>query len=296
VQRRGGFALPLLLIALGILLLLSNLGYLGWDVWAKLARLWPLFLIAAGIDLMLGRGGLRWWLATLVLLALVALAALVVLDVAFPGTEHAIRRELGEAKRASIEISCSGCRLELDGGAGPGVLVEGTVETGWAESLRRSFRVEDGAAELVLESQGIHPFRGFPSGARDWELSLSPEVPLSLVVSTGVGSAELNLAGLQLEWLELEAGVGEVEVVLPARGDYSVRITGGIGEVTVVVPEGLGVRVRAEVGVGELKVPGDFVRQDGVFLSPDYGAAGQRVELEVKSGVGKVSIVRRASL
>lgn len=85
-------------------------------------------------------------------------------------------------------------------------------------------------------------------------------------------------------------------MVLPARGDYSVRITGGIGEVTVVVPEGLGVRVHAEVGVGELKVPGDFVRQDGVFLSPDYGTAGQRVELEVKSGVGKVSIVRRASL
>jgi len=109
------------------------------------------------------------------------LAALAVLDVAFPGTEHAIRHELGEVKRASIEISCSGCRLELDGGAGPGVLVEGMVETGWAESLRRSFRVEDGAAELVLESQGNHPFRGFPSGARDWELSLSPEVPLSLV-------------------------------------------------------------------------------------------------------------------
>jgi len=43
-------------------------------------------------------------------------------------------------------------------------------------------------------------------------------------------------------------------------------------------------------------VPGDFVRQGGVFLSPDYGAAGQRVELEVKSGVGKVSVVRRASL
>lgn len=46
---------PLLLIGAGVVFLLNNLGVLPWGVWETLGRLWPLFLIAIGIDLVVGR-------------------------------------------------------------------------------------------------------------------------------------------------------------------------------------------------------------------------------------------------
>jgi hypothetical protein len=46
---------PLLLISAGVLLLLSNLGYVPWSSWNVLWRLWPLLLIGLGIDALIGR-------------------------------------------------------------------------------------------------------------------------------------------------------------------------------------------------------------------------------------------------
>ena len=53
--RRGGLAGPILLIGFGLLLLLSNLGYISGSIWNILLRMWPVILIVAGIDLLIGR-------------------------------------------------------------------------------------------------------------------------------------------------------------------------------------------------------------------------------------------------
>src|ERR671937_25958 len=40
-RRRGTVVWPLLLIAVGSLLLLQNLGLLPWSLWGQIWRLWP---------------------------------------------------------------------------------------------------------------------------------------------------------------------------------------------------------------------------------------------------------------
>jgi len=44
-----------LFIGAGVLLLLSNLGYLPSQSWDALWRLWPLLLVALGVDQLIGR-------------------------------------------------------------------------------------------------------------------------------------------------------------------------------------------------------------------------------------------------
>ena len=53
----GGFALPVLVIAAGVLLLLNTLDVVGWSVWRWVARLWPVLLIAGGALLLWQRTG-----------------------------------------------------------------------------------------------------------------------------------------------------------------------------------------------------------------------------------------------
>src|SRR5258708_30948881 len=75
-QSRLPLFWPVVLIGVGAFALLFNLGWLNWHEVSRLYRLWPLFLIAAGIGIMF-RGRLPARLSNLfgaVLLVLVLLA------------------------------------------------------------------------------------------------------------------------------------------------------------------------------------------------------------------------------
>ena len=66
---------PVFWIGLGGVFLLTNFGILGWDAWSVLFRLWPLLLVTAGLDILLGRRSL--WIslpATIVVLGILAVA------------------------------------------------------------------------------------------------------------------------------------------------------------------------------------------------------------------------------
>jgi len=60
LYRKVSLVWPLILIGLGIIFLLNNLGALDWDVWFLIVRLWPLLLIAVGLDVLLGRRAGIW--------------------------------------------------------------------------------------------------------------------------------------------------------------------------------------------------------------------------------------------
>jgi hypothetical protein len=109
----GGFVGPTILIGIGILLLLSNLGMLQWSVWETIGRLWPILLIAAGLDTLVGRrSAVGSLLSALIVLALIAggvwLIAAPAGTLAFaPGREFSgqdVSQSLDGARLAEISI------------------------------------------------------------------------------------------------------------------------------------------------------------------------------------------------
>jgi len=296
-ERKGGFVLPLILVALGIILLLNNLGRLSWDVWEYIVRLWPILLIAAGLDLISGRGATRFWLAVIVFFVVLGGAALVIVDLVVPGTEQSIDQGLEGAAQAKVELNCSACALRLGPGSAQEDLIEGQVMLGWNDNLRQMFQIIDGTAEFTLEGKKTNPFPSFGKDhRRDWTLWLNPDVPIALKVSTGVGRSNLDLARLTLTEFELSSGVGEITVSLPTHGRFTAVITSGEGEITVLVPRGLSMRVQLESGVGDIDLPEDYGQQGDVYTSPGYETAEHRVELEVKSEVDQITIKEQGSV
>jgi hypothetical protein len=54
-QRRLGIPVfALLLVLVGGVLLLQNLGVIPWELWLELWRLWPVLIIAFGLNLIVG--------------------------------------------------------------------------------------------------------------------------------------------------------------------------------------------------------------------------------------------------
>ena len=93
--------------------------------------------------------------------------------------------------------------------------------------------------------------------------------------------------------VDLRTGVGKTDLTLPAKGHASVTLSGGVGETVIYIPRGVAARIRTKTGIGSVQVHGDYTRINDEYISPDFNTAENRVDLEVKGGIGSIRIQGR---
>lgn len=297
-KRRGGLVGPVILIGLGIILLLNSLGILEWNVWEVIFRLWPVLLIAWGLDLLIGGRSVWGSLLALVVIVAVLAGALwlfrtgIVAGRGVAGEE--VRQALGGATWAEVIIAPAVGTLHVEALPESANLIEGVIHPGRGERVRRDFAVKGGAATFTLRSEGtaFGPFIGGWGDEWAWDLGLNPQVPLELRINLGAGQSDIDLTGLRVRYLKVSMGVGQTTVVLPDEGRFEARIEGAVGQTVVVIPEGLAARVRVDTGLAGSQLPDGYQRRDGVYTSPGYESAENRVDLEVNQAIGHVKIGR----
>jgi hypothetical protein len=284
------------MIGLGVVFLLNSLGLLGWEVWWTIVRLWPLLLIAAGLDLMLGRRSMLASLLVMVLL-LGALALAVRSSGAWlgdgtPFAGETISQPVGAATRADIEIRMGAGSLRIGALERSDELIGGTISRAPGEEVVRDSAVSGDTATVKLRSQirRWFPFERGQGGQALWDLRVNPDVATRLRVDTGAGSTTLDLAQLRITNLDVNIGVGQTTIVLPRQGSLEARVSGGIGQTTITVPAGVAARVQASAGIGQVHVNGNFQRQGSYYTSPGYATAEERIELDVDGGIGSITI------
>ena len=300
---------PILLIGLGLLFLGQNLGLVPGDVWSSLWRLWPLLLVVAGIDLIFGRSG---WPATIGLLAVGLVVAAVVaatvlagqvgrwswegqsFGVATPAGVERLTEDLAGARRATIKLEHSAGRLTL--GALPAEstqLLDAELAHGENATVVPTIDRRGDQAQVTVRARTER--NALPlgdAGRQDWTINLSPEVPHQLEIESGAGDLDLNLTELAVSELDLQAGAGSLEVTLPrAAGRTEASVQAGAAEVDLTVPEGVAARITLEGGLTETTIDQSrFPKVGSYYQSPDYETATNRVDLDVETGVGRVTI------
>ena len=287
---------PVLLIGAGILLLLNILGILEWDIWWNLLRIWPIFLIAAGLDLLIGRRSI-WGalIATVLVLALLAGA----LWLTTTGTttsdlpSEQVRQPLGSATQAEVAIEPAVGILRLEALPESANLVEGTAYLGGGEELVQDFSQQGAKATYRLGVTGAAwtPFTFGWDEERVWDLGLSPGATLQLKASLGAGKSEIDLTGLDLGDLEIDMGVGQSTVILPGEGRFEARIDGAVGMTEIVIPAGMAVRLQADTGLASRQLPAELREAgEGIYTTAGYASADSRVDLYANQDVGLLKI------
>lgn len=294
VYRREGWIGATLVIALGVVFLLSNLGYLGLGVWQVLLRLWPLFLVAAGLDLLIGR---RSWFGSLLGL-LVILAILIgslwlmsggVLS-AQPITTSQFDQALDGAYQASVEISQDAGILRLSGLEDQEKLLVGSGPSGDGISLTRDYQVVDGKGVLVLRSKG-EPVTMVSTHQAAYEYKLNSVIPIDLNVEQGAGQIDLNLADIYISQLDVDQAVGQTQITLSDTGSFTGIVDGAIGQVTLIVPADVGLKISAGTALVVVQAPPDFQETNKVYTSPNYDQAQTKIELMVNLAIGTLNVV-----
>lgn len=362
-EYRGdrSFLWPIVLIGIGVIWLLSNIGLIADVSWGLLLRLWPLILIVIGLDLLFGR---RWpALSALIGLGTIALVVLLLffapqlgLDASAPATffglpiitditDADIRTErftepLEGAESARIDLDLSMGHTTIHALDDANALIDAELthigEIDFRASGNRAKTVRLGQRDAIRFGPLITN-----ASPLTWDIGLTREIPLDLTIDVGSGPADADLRPLRLQSLDLNGGSGPLNLFLPEGAtDYRARLDGGSGPITMSVPEGAvlsdlaieagsgpldiaieagarlqasldagsgpltvdvpeqaGVRVRVtDDGSGSFRVPSDYRRVErgdgdtGLWESPNYASATQRIELRFDLGSGPVTI------
>lgn len=290
-QKSNSMIIPssALLIA-GIVLLFLGLGRGG--IFSILSY-WPLILIAISLGIMLGKP-LRWP----VIIGGIILAAILSLFSSFFGlggnraTTHDIQQGLERAKTAEITISTGVSELTIDSLGRGNSLIEGSIDTVKGETLETSFDKSGDKAKYEIKShkKGVANLIG--NQEKNWELSITRSVPITLDIDTGVGQTNLSLGDIDLEKLKMDAGIGEVTVRLPKEGNYDIDLNTGVGEVTVYIPRSVGSRIQIDKGIGSLSLPDNmtFTRDDDELTSNNFSNSRHTATIDIDAGIGSINI------
>lgn len=295
-SRRGGIVGPLILIALGAVLLLNNLGLLEWSVWEVLLRLWPVILIAAGLDMVLGRRSLWGSLLTVLLTAAIVALALWLSQsgttVGRAARTVEVAQPLEDLERAELIVNPGIGSLELEPLTDSGNLVEGVLALGRGETLDRTFSSQNDGATLRLRTTAASfgPFTAGWASQRRWDLGLSPRVTFDLSTNVGLGTTNIDLRGLTVDTISVEHGIGQVVVYVPREGGVQGSIQGAIGQTVVVIPQGVEARLVLDTGLAGREIPDGYECANDVCTSSGYVDADEPVELEVGQAIGHLVI------
>ncbi len=309
----------LVLVLAGVILLLNTTGFLPWSVWNSALSLWPIVLIALGVQVIFPEKKIPWFLMSLILILVIAgfySYSTSGQEELWPTWHSAvlIDKEKGTAllkNRKKIEIP-----IELDlwtvkaylvapalelGSEGDSSLSEEDPELAIAGELSwdryepivdvHAPQNDDHHLDVTIKSPVSN---GENAGKQVWKLRFNPSLSTDMDVMAGVSEIDLDLGSFYLERFSLSAGVSDVKIRCGTTGlSTEANIVGGVVGIEVDVPEDVGIRISVSGTplATQVQFDGiDFVKQGSVWVSRNFSAATTKLNLEVTCGCGRISV------
>ncbi|MEA5077072.1 MAG: DUF5668 domain-containing protein [Anaerolineaceae bacterium] len=323
-RNRRSFFWPTLLIGVGLVWLLVNLGVIAPFNVSTILKLWPLLLIVLGMDILFAH---RYaWIGSL--LGLLTVAGVVGFLILAPRTgslnNSAMLTEqfttpVGDAISADYNFETASEPVEI-------------YSIGGATNLIDANLSHYGTIGFVVSgstSKSIHLFENTDSSSwlnwnwtlndSKWDIGLNSEIPASIVLDGGSGSINADLSELQLESLtadlgsgsanftlpeskssilvNIDSGSGAVNLSLPEKTNLTLRIQSGSGAVNVSLPADAAVQVEVrDSGSGSLHLPSSLNltsgdSETGTWETKGYSASSVKILIQIlDQGSGSISI------
>lgn len=245
----AGNLIALALVAAGALWLLVEIGFVPRLLLAVMATWWPIFLIGAGLDLVLPRFHpfqipFTAWASVVVFgVALFALTVSATSDNSFV-VDHG---PSVEAVDITLELSSSRTAVGPTG--------EDALLTATFAGEPQGEVVSDPGSRVKVE---VRPLPGGVVsflGRGRWDIGLPTTLPVSLAIEGSTGNSTVDLTRVRLEHLAIDAGSGAFSADLPGVGaNYTADVSGRSGHVELRIAPGASVDTEARFRSGGASV------------------------------------------
>ncbi|MBY0098857.1 hypothetical protein H0185_19000 [Mesobacillus maritimus] len=196
------------------------------------------------------------------------------------------------AKELEVELNIGAGELNVESGGKE--WVEGTIDYNHKKlEPEISYKVKGDAGVAVIEQgeKGLLDKINIGEIENHWNLRLNDEIPMDLVINSGASETMLDLKGLELQNLEVNAGVGDISIDLSGdwQESFDASLDMGIGKSTIILPSDVGVKIEASKGIGESNLVGFVSQGNGVYVNDAFKDADVVINLKTNLGVGEAT-------
>ncbi len=303
-----------ILISIGVLLLLNTTGVVDFGFWYWIGKLWPVILIAIGLEKIFASASSSSvrnlaWLSPLLIVAVVSYAVMAGVP---PSNSHfgdwnwnwdfSDNSPSGSMSTWNESFTGTADKLDvtfrLDAGR---ITVRDGAEAGNVLTARANSRGEKPRVETSI-SDGVQRIKitqkdGYSGRSRDqWIMKLSDSIPVDLSVDGGAARIRLDLTSVKAQSLDLQAGAADIDIFFGALvPDVTCKIDCGAASLNVTIPANAGIRVK-QTGAMQHFSEGDIemVEHGGYNESRDYESAPVKIDLTLDAALSSMRL-RRAT-
>jgi len=296
----------IILLGIGLVFLAINFGYLDYFVWMRLLSLWPVLVIAIGLELIFKRTKLQFMaLLSPLLLALTFLYVSSV-DWQRDGYHFYYRWDNKDYEQHvyhySLEREDDIDNLEVDIDMGPGYfrvsssddeLFVGDFEY-HHEKPRCRFDKYENKGKIFIKTRdrgGYSIFRG-SKYKNDARIFIADYLPLDMKIDVAAARLELDLSELIVKKLKLDTGAGDIKIKLGSRSDkVFLRIDSGASRIKIIVPEEMGLKIDSDIALSSTNFRRmGLEKHRGYYRSENFSTADCRALIDIDSGVSQIKI------
>lgn len=201
------------------------------------------------------------------------------------------------ATGSRVQLRHTAGRLHVTSPANDGALLNGVFGGGLERAVGRDGERVEVSLALPRHRGLLSPRYPWAWGrfSADWDIELTDQIPVALSVDTEGAMTALDLEGIKLTDLDVQANASTVEIGLPsAAGRTAVGLKVRSAVVVVQIPDGVAAWIGSATEVFELDV--DVARFSMVVAHREYRSANYResrngVEISLSSSAGSIRIV-----
>jgi cell wall-active antibiotic response 4TMS protein YvqF len=290
--RYRSFFWPALLIFVGVVALLVNVGQIPVERVFEAVNLWPLILVVIGLELIIrrrlhGAGG-DIAAALVVVLAIVA-ATIYVAAAPNPSATRTLdaSASVDGLSSASLQVDVGGATLRIssDTTLGSDLYRVHIQYTG----SRPTVELNNGG-RLHIEQAG-NSFPSLQGGRFTMDLALNTAIPWSIVENSGATAETMNVPDLNLTSLAINTGASREEILLGTPvGAVPIHINGGALTVDITRGGGTDATIKVSGGAVALMADGNTYHAIGSASYETVSQGSNRFVIVIDGGACTVTL------
>lgn len=298
-----------ILIVIGVIFLLHTLDVIFIGFWHIMWNVWPVILIAIGIEKIFGATKTLRPLAYLSpVLILMVLAWAVVADTGrsersewgsfddWRSESHSEIYEWSEegsslTKLLDLTVEKARGRLVVRNGARDGNLLDGRLRY-WGR--RPHVKSEEDASTLIVRVEDRDRGKDAGNGRDVWVLRLADNVPIRMSIDGGAARMRLDFTAVQLQDLTLDAGAVDIDLTFGSLVPVvRCAIECAAAALDITVPASAGVSIERESVFSGFSARGlTLIERGSMLVTPDFDEQPVQIKLDIRSNLSTLRIHR----
>ncbi len=276
------------LIVVGILILLVNLGYLSYNIFFSVFNLWPLFLIAIGINILfknnLTVSYITW--------------ALVILIIIVHGiyTQRPANLNVDSRDNIVLEKNPETKYGELDLGIGASdISIDSTVQdllyadiAGRQLNYKEDYKNNYETAIIDIETRTFRTTRrqNFNSS---YNFYLNEDIIWDIDFDIGAISGRINLEDIPVRNINLDSGAVDLTFILGNKHDLNFDINTGASNIAFIFPEDVGLKIKMDIALSNTNISDlNLIHKGDYYISQNYDDMDVVINLDIDMGLGNI--------